>query len=59
MAVGDRQEREKNLDMEFRPKSFKRDSRKKQKVEQNRKTRREGKLDPENLPKKKYCDYEW
>lgn len=59
MSVGDRQQPEKNLDAEFRPKAFKRDSRKKQKVEQNRKTRRQGKLNPETLPKKKYFDFEW
>lgn len=59
MAIGTREEPEKHLDATFRPKSFRRISRKLHKVWQNRKERRLARLDPETPPRPKYKGWEW
>ena len=59
MSVGIRQEPEKDMDKQFKPKSSRRKSRKILKKWQNKKFRRKTKLNPEAGPMPKYCGYEW
>ena len=59
MSAGIRQQPEKGMDRKFKPKSFRRISRKLLKQWQNRKARHRAKIDPECPPTPKYNGYEW
>lgn len=59
MAIGEREEPEKDMDFKYRPKSARRTSRKWVKTKQNRKHRRLVNADPEYSYKKSYYGWEW
>jgi len=59
MSAGTRSQPEKDLDARFKPRSYQRLSRKRDKTIQNRKDRRLARLDPETPPRAKYLGYEW
>ena len=59
MAIGSREEPEKELDSLFRPKSYQRISRKPEKRMSNKKFRLESKLDMNKPYKKTYKGWEW
>jgi hypothetical protein len=59
MAIGTREQPEKQLDAALKPKSFRRISRKRLKRWQNRKDRRRHKINPDAPPRPKYKGWEW
>jgi hypothetical protein len=59
MAIGDRDQPQKDLDSKLRPNSFQRMSRKREKTLKNRKSRKLARLDPETPKRKKYLGWEW
>ena len=59
MSIGHREQPEKDLDREFRPKSFARQSAKWEKQKQNRRARHRAQRDPECPPEAKYKGWEW
>jgi len=59
MAIGTREQPEKCLDVIFKPKSFKRISRKWAKKMQNRKDRKLARINPETPKRRKWLGWEW